>query len=314
MRTKKKAFVVSATPFDDRGRLDEMSLRRHLRRLCAAGVSGVYMGAPGAGETFAITPEERDRMLSIAVEELKGKIGVRSMGWEPRLIEEMVEFIRRTEPIKPDAVMVFSMDMGHGVKPTRAEMDRYYSSVVGATSLPVVLSTSHMVGYFLPLDLLENLLDRFSNIIGVAYGGTDINYLSALIQRLGQRIEILCSSPQNALPTMMLGGSGWEGFEGNFAPELYAAVISAFNDGDDERLRESYSKLLALNALTAGYGGPSSMRAMKPLMNAFGLPGAGALRSPRLPIDQSELERLIEAVLRLELPGIPTALPARANV
>lgn len=77
---EKKAFVVSATPFDRQGRLDEMSLRRHLRKLCAAGVSGVYMGAPGAGETYAMSPEARDRTLSIAVEELKGKIGVSSMG------------------------------------------------------------------------------------------------------------------------------------------------------------------------------------------------------------------------------------------
>ncbi len=183
-----------------------------------------------------------------------------------------MEFVRRTEPIKPDAVMVFSMDMGHNVKPTRTEMDRYFSTVVGSTSLPVVLSISYIVGYFPPLDLIENLLDRFSNIMGVAYGGTDINYLSALIHRFRDRVEILCASPQNALTTMMLGGSGWESFEGNFAPELYAAVVSAFNDGDDERLRASFSQLLAMNALTNCYGGASSMRAMKPLMNAFGFP------------------------------------------
>lgn len=40
----------------------------------------------------------------------------------------MVEFVRRTEAIEPDAVMGFCMDMGHGVKPTLAEMNGYQLS------------------------------------------------------------------------------------------------------------------------------------------------------------------------------------------
>ncbi len=311
--TKLSTYVVSATPFDDQGQLDETSLRQHLRRLLKAGVDGVYMGGAGAGEIFSMTPDERDRMLAIAVEELKGKIAVRSMGWEPHVVEEMVDFVRRTEPIKPDAVMIFSIDMGHGVKPTVKEMDRYYSTVIDSTSLPTVLSLSFIVGYFPPLDLIERLLDRFSSIIGIAHGGPDINYLSELIHRVGDRVEVHHAGRDNILTTLYLGGNGWEGYEGNFAPELYVSILSAFRAKDEKRLSESFIKLMALNGLTACYGGSSSMRAMKPLMNAFGFPGGGTLRSPRLPISSEELDKLVKAVLRLELPGIPASASAAAK-
>lgn len=308
---KLSTYVVSATPFDDQEQLDETSLRQHLRRLKDAGVDGVYMGAPGAGEILSMTPDERDRMLTIAVEELKGKIAVRSMGWEPRVIGEMVDFVRRTEPIKPDAVMLFSIDMGHNVMPTVKEMERYYSTVIESTSLPIVLSLSYMVGYFPPLDLIERLLDRFPSIIGIAHGGPNIGYLTELIHRVRDRVEVHCAGPSNILTTLYLGGNGWEGNEGNFAPELYVSLLSAFRAGDEKRVREFFTKVMALNGLTGCYGGPSSMRAMKPLMNAFGFPGGGTLRSPRLPISSEELDKLVTAVLRLELPGIPATLRRR---
>ena len=302
------AFVVSATPFDDRGLLDEASLRKHLRRMLKAGVDGVYMGAPGAGESFSMTPDERDRMLAIAVEELKGKIGVRAMGWEPRLTEEMVDFVRRCEAIKPDAVLIYMLDMGHGVKPTTEEMERYYSAILDATSLPIVISViPSLVGYNFPMNLLERLIDRYPGIEGIAYGGQDLNYLSELIRRLGDRVEVHCAGESNALNVLYLGGNGFEGHMANFAPQLFVSILSAFRAKDDKLLSSSFSKLMALDGLVGGYGGHSSMRAMKPLMNAFGLPGAGMVRSPRLPISSAELDKIVNGVLRLELPGIPAA-------
>lgn len=309
MQKKLSAFAVSATPFDERGLLDEPSLRRHLRRMREAGVDGVYMGAPGAGESFSMTPGERDRMLEIAVEELKGKIGVRAMGWEPRLTEEMVDFVRRTEAIKPDAVLIYMLDMGHGVKPTSEEMDRYYSTVIEATSLPIVISIiPGLVGYNFPMNLLERLLDRFHSIEGVAYGGNDLNYLSDLIRRLGDRIEVHCAGEANALNVLYLGGNGFEGHMANFAPELFVSILSAYRAGDDEKMGAAFSKLMALDGLVGGFGGHSSMRAMKPLMKAFGLISSGTVRSPRLPIGAAELDRIVKAVAALELPGVPAPI------
>ena len=85
MEKKLSAIVISITPFDGAGRLDEGALRRQLGRLRDAGVS-VYVAGSGSGEGYALAPEERDRVLAIAVEELKGKVPVRAMGCEPRQI------------------------------------------------------------------------------------------------------------------------------------------------------------------------------------------------------------------------------------
>jgi dihydrodipicolinate synthase/N-acetylneuraminate lyase len=303
MSKKLSVIVVSTTPFDAQGRLDEAMYRRHLGRLRDAGVT-VYVGGGGSGEGYTLSHEERDRVLAIAVEELKGKVPVRAMGCEPRLASEMVDYLRAAERAKVDAAQIFSLEIGHAAKPTVPEMDLYYSTALGSTSIPCVISTHQTVGYFVPVDLLENLARRFPNLTGVAYGGGDTTYIAELIARLGDRLEIHCAGPFNAVNVLTMGGNGFMGGEGNFCPTLVASVISSWQKKDTDTLRESFSKLIRFAATHNPYGGSSAVRSMKPLMNAFGMPG-GHVRPPRVAIPQTEVDKLVQAVLKLNIPGVP---------
>jgi 4-hydroxy-tetrahydrodipicolinate synthase len=303
---RRHVIVISITPFDDAGRLDEAALRAHLRRLGAAGVS-VYVGGSGSGEGYALSFEERERVFAVAVEELKGRVPIAAMGCEPHLPDEMVEFLRRAEHNKLDFAQIFSLHIGHSAIPTPRELETYYATVIDSSSIPVYLSSHYSAGYFLPLDLIEKLVDRFPTIAGVAYGGPDVTYIDELVRRVGERVDVVCAGPANAVSVLALGGNGFMGGEGNFSPQLVASVISAFEARDTERLRQSFSKLMAFAAIQKRYGG-SSMRAMKPLLNAYGLPG-GTLRPPRLPITPEELEGVLKQTAALELPGLPPAPP-----
>lgn len=100
-----------------------------------------------------------------------------------------------------------------------------------------------------------------------------------------------------------------KGNEGNIAPSLAASVITAFQAKDLERLRDSFGKLMGLAEIVKRYGG-ATLRGLKPLLNAFGLPG-GTLREPWLPIDAADLDTMIKAVLALQIPELPP-LPKRA--
>src|SRR4051812_27842656 len=79
----RSAYVVSITPFDDRGELDVTALRAHLRRMRDAGI-GVYVGGGGSGEGYTLSSAEHERVMAVAVSELAGAVAVRAMGVEPR--------------------------------------------------------------------------------------------------------------------------------------------------------------------------------------------------------------------------------------
>ena len=300
---QRSAFVMSITPFDQNGALDEPAYRAHLRRLRDAGV-GVYIGSSASGEGFSLTRDELDRMLAIAIDELKGKVNVRAMGVEARHAGEMIDFLKLTSRHALDAVHVFGPEMGHAAKPSVAELEQYFSSVIETTSQPVVLSSYHTLGFNLPVALLERLLKRFPHIIGFFYGGSDIRYLSEIIERFAARIEVHCAGPYNALTTLSLGGHGCMGHEGNLAPTMITELIRAFESGDQNRLHKAYALLLAVYRIHLKHGGP--VRAMKPLLNALGLP-SGTVRLPRMAIDDAELAEVLDATFKLNIAELPRA-------
>jgi 4-hydroxy-tetrahydrodipicolinate synthase len=301
------AFVMSMTAFDRDHALDEAALRAHLRRLREGGV-GVYIAGSASGEGFALTPAELDRVLAISIEELKGHVNIRAMGTEVRHVEETKTFLRHVNRHPFDAVHIFPPEMGHATKPTRAELDAYYTEAIAATKLPVVLSSYQTFGFELPADLLETLLDRFpGQIVTFFYGGHDARYLSRMIARFADRIEIHCAGPSQAMTTLALGGHGFMGHEGNLAPKLVRSVITAFQAGDHQALRRAYTALMGIHRIHYRHGGPT--RAMKPLLDALGLPG-GTLRPPRQAITEDELAGVLRDTLELDIPELRGMPPA----
>src|SRR5947207_1394834 len=102
-------FVISITPFDDGGELDEDGLRGHLRRLRDSTI-GVYLGGSGSGEGYTLTPAEMRRVLEIGVEELGGRAPVRAMGVEPRTARDMIALGQLAADVGVDAMQVYSLD------------------------------------------------------------------------------------------------------------------------------------------------------------------------------------------------------------
>jgi dihydrodipicolinate synthase/N-acetylneuraminate lyase len=303
MTRKRSAFVMSITPFTADGTFDETAYRIHLRRLAAAGV-GVYVGGSASGEGFSLSPAERDRVLAIAAEELRGKVNVRAMGTEVRHLADTLDYLAAVGRHDLDAVHIFAPEMGHASKPTYAELDAYYSAAIAATQQPVILSCYQALGFDLPIGLLESLAQRHQHFIGFFYGGSDVRYLSSAIARLATRLEIHCAGPYNAITTMALGGTGFMGHEGNLSPELAMRVVTAFETGDLLALQDAYAKLMAVHAMHYRLGGP--VRAMKPLLNALGLPG-GYLRLPRMAITDAQLADVLRDTLALRIPGLPAS-------
>ena len=277
MSTKPSVIVISLTPFDESGRLDEAGVPGASQAHARGGGVGLSSREAAAAKPTHITPEERDRVLAISVEELKGHVPVLAMGCEPHTADEMISFLAAAEKAGVDAAQIFSLDIGHGSKPTYAELDRYYSMSISSTSLPVLLSSHHAAGYYLPIKLIEDLAKRYPNVAGLAYGGNDIPHIAELIERFAGRLEVRCAGPANALTVLGLGGHGFMGGEGNLSPRLVQSVIDNWVKQDRKALAASFSRLMALARIYVKFNGGSSMRSMKPLMQAFGLP-AGALR------------------------------------
>jgi len=289
-------YAVSITPFTVDGRLDEDGFRRHLQRMAAAGIS-VYVGGGGSGEGFVLTTEERRRLLAIGAEELRGRVPFRSMGVETRSAGEMIDYLADAQSAGVDAAQVYSLDLGHGHRPTDDEVREYLVDALSATTVPAVLSTHQSVGYRISVESIVRIVERFDHVVGVNSSHADLAYLAAIVDAVGDRVEVHVGGPLQALSALGLGANGFLSSEANLAPRLCRSMIDAYAQGTGRDLLGAYGRLSRLSMALYGHGG---IRATKAVLNRLGLPG-GYPRKPQLPVDDATVDALMTVIADLEV-------------
>jgi 4-hydroxy-tetrahydrodipicolinate synthase len=281
------AFGTSVTPFLSTGEVDWESYRAQLRRFVDAGL-GIYVAGSGSGEANTLSDDEVTQLIAVAVDEVSGRTPLRAMGREPRTSEDMTHFLEQAAGAGVEAAQIYPLDMGHGKRPSMRELLKFYETVIPSTDLPVILSTHRAVGYFLPIELMMDLLERYDNVVGINCTNPDPYYLSDLLASAPPTLEIAVGGITQAVSALALGASGFISSEANLAPHLASSVVEHFCSGSNPLLTQQFGRLLRLSGIIERGGGISATKA---LMNTFGFPG-GFPRPPREPLADSECQRM----------------------
>jgi 4-hydroxy-tetrahydrodipicolinate synthase len=290
------------TPFDADEQLDERAFRRHLQRFVAAGI-GAYVGGGGSGEGFSLTLDETRRVFEIAADELKGKVPVRAMGWEPRTANQLIELGLLAEAAGLDAMQVYSLDAGHLNRPSMDEVERYFDDILSALHIPCVISSHQAAGYAIPLDMIARLSSRFPHFVGMNVSWPDLGYVVSVLELLGPEREVHVGGPGQALAILALGGNGYLSSEANVVPRIAHAVTARYDQGDFAAAAAAFATVTRLQAGLRKHG---PIVGTKAALNILGLPG-GYPRRPRLPVSDvavSEIAQLLEKLDIRALEGL----------
>jgi len=287
-------FVISLTPFDEDGALDETALRAHLRRLRVAGI-GVYLAGSGSGEGYTLTRDERRRVLEIGADELAGSVPVRAMGVEPRTAREVVELAEDALAAGVDATQVYSLDLGHGYLPSADEQRAYLRTVLERAPGELVLSTHQSVGYHYEPALLDELLTEHPRIIGVNVTHRDLVYVAEVVDAVAGRVDVHVGGPVHALGATALGATGYLSSEGNLVPKLCVALVECLDTGDRDGAARVHRQVMEIHEATQALGGIVGAKAA---LRLLGAPG-GWPRPPRLPVAPERAQSLVEVLERL---------------
>jgi 4-hydroxy-tetrahydrodipicolinate synthase len=308
INAKLSTFCCTVTLFDENLKLDEVALRAHFARVAEAGV-GLYVGGSSPGEGYAMTADEIDRLLRIAVEVAGGKVPVRAMGVEPRTAEEMCAFLKRAANTGVDACQIYSLDVGHGWKPGTRELERYFRAALESVSLPCIISSHAFMGYNVPIEMLERLAEEYDHLIGVNLTTPDIMHLTEAVARLRPRLEIHVGGPMHAITALAMGANGYLSSEAAVAPKLCQDVISHFAAGRYEEAFKAYHGVMALMVGVSTMPG-ASVRRVKAAMRLLGLGGTFP-RGPYMPIEDAELTALAKVLRQIgEQHNRPELIPA----
>lgn len=290
--------AACVTPFNEDGTLDEGAYRVLLDRLAAAGV-GAYLALVGTGEAQLMRDSEIRRSWEIGVERLKGKVPVYACGIGPTDTAHTINLANEAGAVGADAVYIYPPRPLPAPTPQGREViERFLNEFLDKIRYPVhIANNPFIVGYSIPVDLLEKVVDTYSHVAAVVNAEGNTPYVVRMLGALRSKTAVIEVLTPQMFTNLALGGHGALCIECNIAPHLCRSVIDAFEAGDSRGVAASFARVLKLHEGISKYPNPTGVKAA---LSLLGLPG-GYPRLPYLLPDQAGRKEIQAVLEKLEI-------------
>ena len=265
---------------------DEAPYRKHISWLLDHHPAGLF-AAGGTGEFFSLTLSEFSSVVRAAAHETAGRVPVLAgCGYGTAMAKE---FAKAAEDAGADGILLLPPYL---LNSEPAGLAAHAEAVCASTKLGVIFYNRDNA--IIDDTTLERLCDRCPNLIGFKDGVGDIELMTRIYARMGDRLTYIGGLPTAetfALPYLEMGVTTYSSaifnFLPNFAQQFYAAVRRRDHAKVYADLRDFVLPYIAIRNRRKGY----AVSIVKAGMTAIERP-AGPVRSPLIDLAQSELEDL----------------------
>jgi len=229
------------TQFDVKGNLDLDTFKINLSHQINAGVNGIILGGT-LGEASTLTNQEKQQLLAVTLGEVNGKIPV-IMNIAEQATIEAIRLAQKAESEGADGLMLLP-PMRY--KATDEETVTYFSTIANATKLPIMIY-NNPIDYKIEVTLeMFAALESYKNITAVKESTRDITNITRMINRFGDRFQILCGVDTIAMEALLMGANGWVAGLVDAFPRETVAIYSYCKQGELEKARSIFSWFLPL--------------------------------------------------------------------
>jgi len=280
------------TPMNKDESINEQELRNQVNRMVDAGVHGIFpLGTNG--EAYALTREEKKRILEIVVEETNHRVPVYA-GTGCVTTRETVELSRMAQEAGAD---VLSIVEPYYAAASQNELYAHYMEVAEAVDLPIVLyNIPARTGNALAPATVGRLAKAAPNIVGAKDSSGNFDNLKQYIEAtadVGKEFSVLSGNDSLILPGLVFGGKGGIAGCANVFPRTMVEIYEAFIAGDLERAKKVQDSIRPFRA-TFRYGNPNTI--IKISAGLLGYP-VGDCRKPFCSLSEEgmvELKKTLE--------------------
>src|SRR5229473_420253 len=275
------------TPFQGDFSLDEIALRRLVRRQVEAGVH-FLVPCGTTGESPTLTHEERRRVVEITLEEAHGKVPVvaGAGGYDTA---EVTRAAREYQAMGVDGILSVAPYYN---KPTQEGLYQHFRFIADAVSLPILLyNVPGRTGVNIEPATVKRLA-AIDTIVGVKEASGNISQMVSIAALVPEHFVILSGDDAITLPLFALGGRGVISVASNEIPAEMAKLCNFALQNDFSAARQIHMRHLPLMDVNFVESNPIPV---KSAMAKMGLLQA-VWRLPLVPPSASSMER-IQAVL-----------------
>jgi 5-dehydro-4-deoxyglucarate dehydratase len=292
-RLRSGLLSFPVTHFDADLQFDEPRYREHLAWQAGFDVAGLF-AAGGTGEGFSLTPPEVDQVVRTAVAEVGDRVPVVAPATGGTALA--AGQAKAAQEAGASGVLLFPPYLTEAGQRGLAE---HVSAVCRATDLGVIVySRANAV---LDDATVAELTERNPNLIGFKDGVGDIERLTRIYARLGDRLTYIGGLPTAetfALPLLQLGVSTYSSALYNFLPEFALRFYAAVREQDRETVYRLLSEFVIPYLDIRDRGKGYAVSIIKAGLTAVGRDG-GRVRPPLTDLtddEHAELATLVQKV------------------
>jgi 5-dehydro-4-deoxyglucarate dehydratase len=282
------------TPFNADYTFNETQYRSNIDWLSGYDVAGLF-AAGGTGEFFSLAPEEVETVVRAAVSESRGRLPVLAgTGYGTMIARNIAE---RAERAGADGLLLLPPYLVHSEQEGLAA---HIAAVCASTKLGIIVYNRDNA--MLNEATLEKLCDKCPNLVGYKDGVGDIELMTRIHARMGDRLTYIGGLPTAetfAMPYMEMGVTTYSSAVFNFVPDFavdfYAAVRRQDRAGVQARLKQFILPLIAIRNRKKGY----AVSMIKAGMKVIGR-DSGPVRPPLTDLTAAEIAEVAALVQGLK--------------
>ncbi len=273
MKEIKGIITPIITPMDQEENINETELKNQVKRQLTAGTHGIFSFGTN-GEGYILKEEEKEKILSIVVEEVNGKVPVYA-GTGCISTKDTIHQSLKAQSIGADILSIITPSFAAA---SQNELYEHYKSIATAVNLPIVLyNIPARTGNALLPDTVEKL-SHIENIVGIKDSSGNFDNILQYIEKTRYRKEfaVLAGSDSLILWTLMAGGKGAVSGCANVYPETIVAVYENYIAGKIEAAKDKQESIREFRNCFK-YGNPNTI--VKAAVELLGYP-VGKCRTP----------------------------------
>ncbi|MCL2093675.1 MAG: 4-hydroxy-tetrahydrodipicolinate synthase [Treponema sp.] len=290
------AYTALITPMLEKGEVDYEGFRKLIDFQIQEGIDGlVPLGT--TGETPTLDEDEEEKLIRIAVEEVKGRVPL-IIGAGSNDTRHMVKYVERAKALGGDYAMVVTPYYN---RPNDEGLMQHFAAAAKPGIPIIVYNIASRTGRNIPTALMERIA-KIPGIAGVKEASGDLGQMGEVLEKIGlpshggsQPFSVVSGDDPMTLALMALGGQGVISVISNLVPGRVKALTRACLAGDFAEARRVHFELLPLMRAAFIETNPVPI---KKAMGWAGLP-SGPVRLPLGPLDPKNEAPLRAAVEKL---------------
>ncbi len=233
------------TLFDKNGEIDSSLNKKMIDHIIDGGVHGILL-LGSSGEFPFLSLKEKKSYIAEMISHINNRVPV-MCGVGGTVLKEIIQLAVHATDLGAKGVMVVNH---YYWNMTNEQMIEFYSEISKSVPNDIYLyNIPQLTGQEIPIEVIKELVERFSNIKGIKETVPNIGRIRSVIEQISNNysgFNVYCAFDEHILDTQILGAAGSINGTSVFLPEISVQLYNAIQKKDFSKIEVLHLKISKL--------------------------------------------------------------------